>query len=96
MALRYKHSRSAELRAEASGRALRWVLALVSDEETTTAVSISGSECGHAACGANDTTVLLMRAGERARFKISKPLEAVTQAEIADTLASLVTGKEVL
>jgi hypothetical protein len=97
MALRYKHSKSAVLRTEASARVLRWVLALVRDAETSTAVTVSSSECGHAACGGNETIVLLTRAGKPAtKVKIAKPLESVTQAEIADALASLVTDRELL
>ena len=97
MALRYKHSKSAELRAEASARVLRWVLALVRDEDTSTAVTVSSSECGHAACGGNETIILLTRAAKPVtRVKIAKPLETVTQAEIADALASLGRDKELL
>jgi hypothetical protein len=96
MALRYKHSRSAELRAEAIARVMRWVLAAISDEKKT-AINVSGNECGHAACGASDTIILLRRAGEQTiRLKIAKPIETVTQAEIADAFASLITKKELL
>jgi hypothetical protein len=94
MALRYRHSKSAGLRAEATARVMQWVLALVSDERKT-AVTIGGSECGHAACGGNETVIFLTRAGEPATtLKIGKPIETVTQAEIADALTSLVTGRE--
>lgn len=97
MALRYRHSRSAELRAQATARVMQWVLALVSEEEVTTAVSIGSSECGHAACGGNETVILLTRAGdEPTTVRIARSLETVTQAEIADALASLVRGKELL
>ena len=94
MALRYKHSRSAEPRAEASASVLRRLLALVSDVEAATAVSIRGSECGHAASGGNETIVVLTRAGDlTTTLKIAKPLETVTQAEIADAFVSLPTRK---
>jgi hypothetical protein len=97
MALRYKHSKSAEFRAQATARVMQWVLALVSEEKATTVVGISGSECGHAACGGNETIILLTRAGEpTTRVKIARSLETVTRAEIADALASRVRGKELL
>jgi hypothetical protein len=98
MTLRYKHAtRGAELRAQASARVMQWVLALLSQGETMTAVTISSSECGHAACGGNEIIILLTRADEPTiRLKIAKSLETVTQAEIADALASLVRGKELL
>jgi len=93
MALRYKQSQRTELRAEASARVMRWMHALLGDDETT-AVSISGSECGHAACGGNETIILLMRAGEPTiRVKIAKSLETVTQAEIAEALTTQVAAK---
>ena len=96
MALRYKHSKSAEPRAAAIASVMRWVLALLTDERKT-AISISGSECGHAACGGSETIILLMHEGEPAiRLKIEKPVETVTQAEIADALASLFTRKELV
>jgi hypothetical protein len=88
MALRYRHSRSAELRAQATARVMQWVLALVSEERATTAVSITSSECGHAACGGNETIVLLTRAGgPTTKVKIARSLETVTRAEIADALS---------
>lgn len=94
MALRYKHLKSARLRAEATARVMQWMLALVSEEKKT-AVTISGSECGHTACGGSETVIFLMRAGEpTTRLKIAKPIETVTQAEIADALTSLATGRE--
>ena len=52
---------------------------------------------GHAARGGNETIIFLVRAGEPAtRLKLEKPVETVTQAEIADVFASLVTKKEFL
>ena len=96
MALRYKHSKCAEPRAAAIARVMRWVLALLTDERNT-AISISSNECGRAACGGNETIIFLVRAGEPAtRLKLEKPVETVTQAEIAEAFASLVTKKEFL
>jgi hypothetical protein len=63
MALRYKHLDSAGLRAEATARVMQWVLALVSGEKKT-AVTISSSKFGHAACGGNEAVIFLMRAGK--------------------------------
>ena len=81
MALRYKQSKCAEPRAAAIARVMRWVLALLTDERKT-AISISSNECGHAACGGNETIILLVRAGEPATsLKLEKPAETATQAE---------------
>jgi hypothetical protein len=88
MPLRYKHSRRPEIRAEVSVRVAQWVRERIGDDEGV-AVGVSGNECGHAACGGNDTIILLMRAGEPpVRVKIAKSIEMVTQAEVADALAS--------
>jgi hypothetical protein len=65
-----------------------WVRGHIGDADGIS-VGVSGSECGHAACGGNDTIILLMRAGEPpVRVKIAKPIEMVTQAEVADALMS--------
>ena len=88
MPLRYKYSRQPEVRAEASVRVAHWVRGHIGDADGIS-VGVSGSECGHAACGGNDTIILLMRAGEPpVRVKIAKPIEMVTQAEVADALMS--------
>jgi hypothetical protein len=88
MPLRYKYSRRPQIRAEASVRVARWVRERIGDDDGV-AVGVSGSECGHAACGGNDTIILLMRAGEPpVRVKIGKSIETVTQAEVADALTS--------
>ena len=86
MPLRYKYSRRPEVRAEASVRVAHWVRGHIGDADGIS-VGVSGSECGHAACGGNDTIILLMRAGP-VRVKIAKPIEMVTQAEVADALMS--------
>jgi hypothetical protein len=88
MPLRYRHFRRPDVRAEASVRVAHWVRRYIGDDAGVS-VGVSGSECGHAACGGNDTIILLMRAGEPAvRVKIAKPIETVTQGEVADALTS--------
>ena len=90
MPLRYKYSRRPEVRAEASVRVAHWVRGHIGDADGVS-VGVTSSECGHAACGGNDTIkiILLMRAGEPpVRVKIAKPIEMVTQAEVADALMS--------
>jgi hypothetical protein len=88
MPLRYRHVRLPEARAEASVRVAHWAREHLGDDGGVS-VGVSGSECGHAACGGNDTIMLLLRAGEPpVRVKIAKPIEMVTQTEVADALTS--------
>jgi hypothetical protein len=95
MALRYGHARNVERRDEAVARVVAWVCAILGDDVETSAVSIGRNECCHGACGGNETTILLMRAGEAViRLEIAKSLEAVTQAEVADAFAPLFASKQ--
>jgi hypothetical protein len=88
MPLRYRHFRRPDIGAEASVRVAHWVRGHIGDDAGVS-VGVSGSECGHAACGGNDTIIVLMRAGEPpVRVKIAKPIETVTQTEVADALTS--------
>jgi hypothetical protein len=88
MPLRYKHFRRPEARTEASLRVAHWVRGYIADDGGIS-VGVSGSACGHAACGGSDTIIVLMRVGEPpVRVKIEKPIEMVTQAEVADALTS--------
>jgi hypothetical protein len=88
MPLRYKKLLQPSVRPDASVRVAQWVRDYVGDEDIS--VGVSGSACGHAACVGSDTIIVLMRAGELpVRVKIAKPLEAVTQAEIAGVLKSV-------
>ena len=88
MPLRYRHVRRPEARTEASVRVAHWVREHIGDDDGVS-VGVSGSEFGHAACGGNDTIILLLRAGEApVRVKVAKPIEMVTQTEVADALTS--------
>jgi hypothetical protein len=88
MPLRYKKLLQPSVRPDASVRVAQWVRDYIGDGGIS--VGVSGSACGHAACVGSDTIIVLMRAGELpVRVKIAKPLEAVTQAEIAGVLKSV-------
>jgi hypothetical protein len=88
MPLRYKHLKRPDVRAEASVRVALWVRGHIGNAEGVS-VGVSGNECGHAACGGNHTIIVLMRPGEAPiRVKIAKPIEMVTQAEVAEALVS--------
>ncbi len=83
MALRYKQEKSSEHRTDGSARVIRWARAVIGDDENTS-VSLGGRECDHAACGGKATVILLMRPDEPTiGIKISKSVEAVTQADVA-------------
>ena len=63
------------------------------DDDTAVSVSVSVSErdCGDPGCGGTRTIVLMMHPGRATEaVKIDKPLEQVTQSDLADALAPLV------
>jgi hypothetical protein len=54
-------------------------------------VSVSERDCGDPGCGGTRTIVLMMHPGRATEaVKIDKPLEQVTQSDLADALAPLV------
>jgi len=54
-------------------------------------VSVSERDCGDPGCGGTRTIVLMMHPGRATEaVKIDKPLEQVTQSNLADALAPLV------
>jgi hypothetical protein len=56
-----------------------------------TVVSVSERDCGDPGCGGTRTIVLMMHPGRATEaVKIDKPLEQVTQSDLADALAPLV------
>jgi len=56
-----------------------------------TVVSVSERDCGDAGCAGTRTIVLMMHPGRATEaVKIDKPLEQVTQSDLADALAPLV------
>jgi hypothetical protein len=56
-----------------------------------TVVSVSERDCGDPGCGGTRTIVLMMHPGRTTKaVKIDKPLEQVTQSDLADALAPLV------
>ena len=56
-----------------------------------TVVSVSECDCGDPGCGGTRTIVLMMHPGRATEaVKIDKPLEQVTQSDLADALAPLV------
>ena len=61
------------------------------DDETVVSVSVSERDCGDPGCGGTRTIVLMMHPGRATEaVKIDKPLEQVTQSDLADALAPLV------
>ena len=88
MPLRYKGGKIAERRTQAAARVMQWARAIVGEDENI-GVSLSANECGHAACAGEETTILLMRTDEpTVGIKIAKPLETVTEADVATALQS--------
>ena len=61
------------------------------DDDTAVSVSVSERVCGDPGCGGTRTIVLMMHPGRATEaVKIDKPLEQVTQSDLADALAPLV------
>jgi hypothetical protein len=85
MPLRYRGKKTSGW-ADAGARVLAWVHGMVGDDDDS-AVSLSANLCGHAACGGEETVILFMRRGKRTlAFRIAKPAEAVTQADVVEAL----------
>jgi hypothetical protein len=63
----------------------------VINADDDTVVSVSERDCGDPGCGGTRTIVLMMHPGRTTEaVKIDKPLEQVTQSDLADALAPLV------
>ncbi|HEY2531762.1 MAG TPA: hypothetical protein VGJ20_28180 [Xanthobacteraceae bacterium] len=90
MALRYRQGTSPQRRTDNALAVMQWVhAALPAGEEAV--VSIGGHQCGDPQCAAT-TTILLMRPDQRALpIKISKPIESVTEADVATALQPLLS-----
>ena len=74
---------------------IEWVRALVGDDENT-GVSLSANACGHAACGGQETIILLMRPdAPTIGIRISKSVETVTQADVAEALQPMLAPAQV-
>jgi hypothetical protein len=96
MALRYKRTKAMDCRAEAGATVIQWVHALIGDHENTS-VSLSSTECSHAGCGGEETVILFLRAHEPTiAIRISKPLEAVTEADVAEALQPILVPARVI
>lgn len=95
MALRYKKETAARRGPDAAAKVIEWVRALVGDDENT-GVSLSANACGHAACRGQETVILLMRRNEPTiGIKLSKSVEAVTQADVAEALQPMLAPAQV-
>ncbi|HEY2533267.1 MAG TPA: hypothetical protein VGJ20_35940 [Xanthobacteraceae bacterium] len=85
MALRYRQGTSPQRRADNALAVMQWVLAVLPAGEDTV-VSVTAHQCGDPQCTAA-TTILLMRPEQPALpIKIPKPMESVTEADIAAAL----------
>ena len=74
---------------------IEWARALVGEDENT-GVSLGVNACGHAACRGQETVILLMRRNEpTVGIKISKSVEAVTEADVAEALQPLLAPAQV-
>jgi hypothetical protein len=59
--------------------------------ESDTVITVSERDCGDPGCGGARTIVLVMHPGRTTEaVKIDKPLEQVTQSDLADALEPLV------
>lgn len=84
MPLRYRWKKPSV--STAGAKVLDWAKEPLCDDENS-AVSLSTNVCDHAACGGEETIILFMRRGERTlAFRIAKPVDTVTQAEVAEAL----------
>ncbi len=95
MALRYKKEKEAKGGPDAGLKVIEWVRALIGDDENT-GVSVSANACGHAACRGQETVILLMRRNEPTiGIRISKSVETVTEADVAEALRPMLAPAQV-
>ncbi len=98
MALRYKYKPQRGMRREpgAAAKVVEWARALVGEDENT-GVGLGVNACGHAACRGEETVILLMRRNEpTVGIKISKSVEAVTEADVAEALQPFLSPVRVI
>ncbi|MGO9048331.1 MAG: hypothetical protein ACLQFW_15830 [Xanthobacteraceae bacterium] len=95
MAFRYKKEKGAKRGPDPGLKVIKWVRAPVGDDENT-GVSLSANACGHAACGGQETIILLMRPdAPTIGIRISKSVETVTQADVAEALQPMLAPAQV-
>lgn len=85
MALRYRQGTSPQRRTDNALAVMQWVHAVLPAGEDAV-VSVTSHQCGDPQCAAT-TTILLIRPDQPSLpIKISKPIELVTEADIAAAL----------
>ena len=96
MALRYKIAGNSNWRRNAVLEVVEWVRAIL-DTHDDAVVSVTGHQCGAPECGDAETVILLMRADQpTVAIKISKPIETVTDADVAEALQPLLPPARVI
>ena len=86
MALRYKKGIGARRGPDSGVKVIEWARALVGDDGNT-GVGLSVNACSHMTCRGEETVILLMRRNEATiGIRISKSVEAVTEADVAEAL----------
>jgi hypothetical protein len=80
--------RMASARRRDAALALTIAARAVLGADDNTVVSVSEHDCGDPECGGARTTILVMRPGHPTEaVKLNKPLDVVTRADLAGTLA---------
>jgi len=91
MALRYKTAGNSDRRRNVALEVTEWVRAVLGTNDDAV-VSVTGHQCGAPECGDAETVILLMRADQpTAAIKISKSIETVTDADVAEALQPLLS-----
>ena len=86
MALRYKTAENPGRGRNVGLEVTEWVRAVL-DTHDNAVVSVTGLQCGAPECGNAETVILLMRANQpTTAIKISKSIETVTEADVAEAL----------
>jgi len=90
----FRNRAAAKKRSDAAYELMIAARAILGDGEAV--VSVGQHDCGGAACcGVAQTVVLVMGAGRPTEaFKIERPLEAVTPADLAAALAPLLNRND--
>jgi hypothetical protein len=95
MPLRYKGRDGSSRRREAALAVTEWAGGFFAGDDVV--ISVSGHQCGDPDCSGPQTTILLMRPDQpTSAVKIRKPLESVTQADVAEVLQPLLTAVRVI
>ncbi len=96
MALRYKTAGNPDRRRNVALEVTEWVRAFL-DTHDDAVISVTGHQCGAPECGDAETVILLMRADQpTVAIKISKPIETVTDADVAEALQPLLPPARVI